>query len=56
LRPALKILRPRPFLAIPYAPLPFLPFPCAPMPYMNPKRVRLCCPLVTLSQTCPLNF
>jgi hypothetical protein len=26
------------------------------MPYMNPKRVRLCCPLVTLSQDLSNSF
>ena len=44
LRPAPKILRPSALFSHPVCPSALF------MQYMNPKRVRLCCPLVTLSQ------
>jgi hypothetical protein len=64
LRPAPEILRPSALLSHPLrssdlSTLPLCPsalsiLPLRPsalfMPYMKPKRVRLCCPLVTLSQ------
>ena len=42
--PPQKILHPSALSTLPLHPSALF------MPYMNPKRVRLCCPLVTLSQ------